>query len=173
MSWSRSINWRVDRRGSGKKLPFAYFRDPALHQGAMEREPAIVALAKAKQRAIAAAADEECALPQRWGPGDALSGLSDGDVMVTAAKQQEVRAEDGAPSKLGPRRMLTEKQVLQIVPVSPVTLWRMVKRGEFPQPIFISPNKKFWFQDVVVAWQCELDERGSRGRRLRPARSKS
>jgi predicted DNA-binding transcriptional regulator AlpA len=93
--------------------------------------------------------------------------------MVTAAKQQEARAEDGAPGKLGPRRMLTEKQVLQIVPVSPVTLWRMVKRGEFPQPIFISPNKKFWFEDVVVAWQCELDERGSRGRRLRPARSKS
>jgi hypothetical protein len=57
MSWSRSINWRVDRRGSGKKLRFAYFQDRALHQGAMERERAIVALAKAKQRAIAAAAE--------------------------------------------------------------------------------------------------------------------
>jgi prophage regulatory protein len=69
------------------------------------------------------------------------------------------------------RRMLTEKQVLQIVPVSPVTLWRMVKRGEFPPPVFISPNKKFWFEDVVISWQGELVERG-RGRRLRLAGSK-
>ena len=96
----------------------------------MEREPAIVALAKAKQRAIAAAADEECALPQRWGPGDALSGLSGGDVDGDRSETTRSQAEDGEPSKLGPRRMLTEKQVLQIVPVSPVTLWRMVKRGE-------------------------------------------
>jgi prophage regulatory protein len=42
----------------------------------------------------------------------------------------------------------------------------MVKRGEFPPPIFPSPNKKFWFEDEVIAWQNALDEHGRR-RRLR------
>ena len=67
------------------------------------------------------------------------------------------------------RRMLNEKQVLQIVPYSPTTLWRMVNRGEFPSPVFISPNKKAWFEDEVIAWQTALDEHGRR-RRVRPAR---
>jgi prophage regulatory protein len=92
---------------------------------------------------------------------------------MIAAKGVEAETDDGtAAADAGggaPRRMLSEKQVLQIVPVSPVTLWRMVKRKEFPPPVFISPNKKVWFEDVVVSWQCELDERG-RGRRPRPAR---
>jgi hypothetical protein len=39
--------------------------------------------------------------------------------------------DDGAPDKTGLRCMLNEKQVLDIVPVSPVTLWRMEKAGRF------------------------------------------
>ena len=74
---------------------------------------------------------------------------------------------DGASSTSGPRRMLSEAQVLAIVPVSPTTLWRMVKRGEFPAPVFISPNKKVWFEDEVIAWQSALDEHGRRRRRAR------
>ena len=71
----------------------------------------------------------------------------------------------------GLRKMLGEAQVLKIVPVSSVTLWRMVKRGEFPPPTFITPNKKVWFLDEVVQWQSEVNGRG-RGRRHHPARSK-
>ena len=65
--------------------------------------------------------------------------------------------------------MLNEAQVLKIVPVSPVTLWRMVKRREFPPPTFITPNKKVWFEDQVIKWQTEVDGR-CRGRRNHPAR---
>jgi predicted DNA-binding transcriptional regulator AlpA len=75
--------------------------------------------------------------------------------------------DDGAPDKTGLRCMLNEKQVLDIVPVSPVTLWRMVKQKRFPRPSFISPNKKFWWADEIIAWQREVDGR-RRGRRKHP-----
>jgi prophage regulatory protein len=58
------------------------------------------------------------------------------------------------------RRMLSEKQVLAIIPVGHTTLWRMVKKGQFPKPTFVSPNRCFWFEDVVLAWQNEVEGRG-------------
>jgi hypothetical protein len=59
--------------------------------------------------------------------------------MIAAAKPEEDIDE---LQKVGLRKMLSESAVLKIVPVSPVTLWRMVKRGEFPPPTFITANKK-------------------------------
>jgi predicted DNA-binding transcriptional regulator AlpA len=58
------------------------------------------------------------------------------------------------------RRMLSERQVLMIIPVGHTTLWRMVKKGLFPKPTFVSPNRCFWFEDVVLAWQNEIEGRG-------------
>jgi prophage regulatory protein len=72
-----------------------------------------------------------------------------------------------APDTSGPRRMLNQEQVLQIVPVSPVTLWRMEKKGLFPRSSYISPNRRCWFEDEVVRWQSAIDGRG-RGRANRP-----
>jgi predicted DNA-binding transcriptional regulator AlpA len=80
--------------------------------------------------------------------------------------------DQGAPDKSGPRRMLSEKQVLQIVPVSPVTLWRMEKKGQFPKGSYISANRKIWYEDEIIAWQNEINGRG-RGRSNHPSGSKS
>jgi prophage regulatory protein len=85
---------------------------------------------------------------------------------------REAAMQEAAPDTSGPRRMLNQEQVLAIVPVSPVTLWRMEKAGLFPRGTFISPNKKIWFSDEVIAWQREVDGR-RRGRRHHPTRSKS
>lgn len=57
-----------------------------------------------------------------------------------------------------PRRMFDEAGVLAIVPYSPATLYRMVRKGQFPAPTFISPNRKIWFEDEIVAWQNALAE---------------
>jgi prophage regulatory protein len=70
-----------------------------------------------------------------------------------------------------PRRMLNEPQVLEIVPVSRTTLHRMGKAGTFPKGVFISPNRKIWYEDEIVAWQESVDafdpKRG-RGKGRRP-----
>lgn len=91
---------------------------------------------------------------------------------MSAEKRGDAEKEDGAPDKSGPRRMLNEKQVLQIVPVGRTTLYRMEKTGRFPKSTYISPNRRVWFADQIVAWQAEIDGQG-RGRRNNPTGSKS
>jgi prophage regulatory protein len=92
---------------------------------------------------------------------------------MTAANREQAEMEDGAPAKsAGPRKMLNEKQVLQIVPVSAVTLWRMEKKGQFPKGSYISANRKIWYEDEIIAWQNEINGRG-RGRAKHHSGSKS
>jgi predicted DNA-binding transcriptional regulator AlpA len=73
------------------------------------------------------------------------------------------------PGEPRPRRMLKLEQVLQIVPVSDVTLWRMEKDGLFPKGDFISYNTKVWYEDEITARQNSTSGR-SRGRRPRKTR---
>lgn len=54
------------------------------------------------------------------------------------------------------RRMLSMKQVLQIIPVSRTTLHRMVDEGRFPQSHTISDTRVAWFEDEVIQWQADL-----------------
>jgi prophage regulatory protein len=89
--------------------------------------------------------------------------------MVT--NRGEAEAEDGPPGSR-PRRMLSEKQVLDIVPVGRTTLYRMEKAGRFPRSTYISPNRRVWFEDEIIAWQSAVDEfdqnrRRGKGRRPR------
>jgi predicted DNA-binding transcriptional regulator AlpA len=77
---------------------------------------------------------------------------------MTAANRQQAETEGGAPDKSGPRRMLNEAQVLEIVPVSRTTLHRMGKAGSFPKGTYISPNRKIWYEDEIIAWQHAVDE---------------
>jgi predicted DNA-binding transcriptional regulator AlpA len=67
--------------------------------------------------------------------------------------------------KSAPRVMLNEERVLQIVPISRTTLFRMERAGRFPRSTYISPNRRVWFEDEIVAWQNAVDERNpNRGR---------
>jgi prophage regulatory protein len=66
--------------------------------------------------------------------------------------------DNGVPENSGPRRMLNEEQVLQIVPISRTTLYRMEKAGRFPRSTYISPNRRVWYEDKVIAWQNAVDE---------------
>ncbi|MFG3595521.1 helix-turn-helix transcriptional regulator [Bradyrhizobium sp. RDI18] len=93
---------------------------------------------------------------------------------MTTARREEAETEDASPGKAGPRRMLNEKQVLEIVPVGRTTLFRMEKAGRFPRSTYISPNRRVWFEDEIIAWQNTVDEfnpnRGrGKGRRKRSA----
>jgi predicted DNA-binding transcriptional regulator AlpA len=80
--------------------------------------------------------------------------------------------EDSAPDAPEPRRMLNEKQILQIIPIGRTTLYRMEKAGRFPKSTYISPNRRVWFADEIIAWQNVVNGRG-RGRRQQPTPPKS
>ena len=53
---------------------------------------------------------------------------------------------------------MNEKQVLEIVPVGRTTIYRMEKAGRFPRLTYISPNRRVWFADEIIAWQEAVDE---------------
>jgi prophage regulatory protein len=103
-----------------------------------------------------------------------MSELREKRVMATAV--QQAQTEDRAVDKREPRRMLNEQQVLALIPVSRTTLYRMEKTGRFPKSTYISPNRRVWFEDDIVAWQNAVDEfdpnRG-RGKGRRRARASS
>jgi prophage regulatory protein len=105
----------------------------------------------------------------------AVSASQGESVMAAEVNRQEAETEDRAREKSGPRRMLNEKQVLAITPVSRTTLYRMEKAGRFPKGKYISPNRRIWFEDEIIAWQNAVDEfnpnRGrGKGRRRRAAK---
>jgi prophage regulatory protein len=78
----------------------------------------------------------------------------------TIARDLPSEAQDGVLNKSGPRRMLNETQVLEIIPISRTTLFRLGKSGRFPKGTFISPNRRVWFEDEIIAWQDAVDGRG-------------
>lgn len=47
---------------------------------------------------------------------------------------------------------LTLQDLAQIHPVSSTTRWRMIKRGEFPEPVRISPGRVAWKETDIRAW---------------------
>ncbi len=64
---------------------------------------------------------------------------------------------DGDHGGDGPRRMLNERQVLAILPISRSTLWRLERAGKFPRSTYVSSNRQFWFADEVTAWQNAIN----------------
>jgi prophage regulatory protein len=60
------------------------------------------------------------------------------------------------PNVEAPRRMLSVDQVLEILPVSRTTLFRMERDGMFPPSHNISAQKRAWYADEVLAWQKAL-----------------
>ncbi|HEY2212282.1 MAG TPA: AlpA family phage regulatory protein [Bradyrhizobium sp.] len=57
-----------------------------------------------------------------------------------------------------PRKMLTEKQVLALVPVARSTIWNWVRNGTFPNPKKIGPSRVVWYADEIAAWQSTKDD---------------
>jgi len=57
------------------------------------------------------------------------------------------------PSQIASNAMLRQAQIVpDLVPVSPTTLWRWVKAGNFPAPVKIGPNSTAWRTADVQNW---------------------
>jgi predicted DNA-binding transcriptional regulator AlpA len=102
---------------------------------------------------------------EQWPSPDECCRIID---TARVSPEPEAEPDDEAPERARLRPMIDEKRLLeQFVRVSPTTLWRMIKRDEFPPPVLVS-GRKFWFEDKVVSWQTVLDQHG--GHRRRAAR---
>jgi prophage regulatory protein len=88
----------------------------------------------------------------------------------------EAEAEDRESEKSRLRRMLNEKQLLEIIPLSRTSIYRLEKAGKFPRSTYISANRRIWYEDEIIAWQNAVDEfdprrRRGKGRRQRVSSS--
>ncbi len=55
--------------------------------------------------------------------------------------------QDAGPARLLPPPIVTDRTSL-----SRTTLWRMVRRGEFPKPVQVSPGRIAWPEVAVNNW---------------------
>jgi prophage regulatory protein len=60
------------------------------------------------------------------------------------------------------RPMLSEKQILDRLPIARSTLQKWEKDGDFPKSVPIGPNRKAWYVHEVAAWQKRREQ--GRGR---------
>lgn len=50
-------------------------------------------------------------------------------------------------------RFMRERDVLDATSLSRTTLWRVIKNGQFPKPVRISPGRVGWRESAIIAWQ--------------------
>jgi len=91
---------------------------------------------------------------------------------MAGTNREEAETEISTRDKSRLRRMLNEKQVLDVVPLSRTSIYRLEKAGKFPRSTYISANRRIWYEDEIIAWQRAVDEfnpnRGrGKGRRRR------
>lgn len=57
-------------------------------------------------------------------------------------------------------RLLSWRDVRARVPLSRATIWALRRRGTFPKPIQISPNRIAWRESELSAWIAERQSAG-------------
>lgn len=72
------------------------------------------------------------------------------------ARREEVRRALAAPQPPTPRRIVASRQQLHLLGVtcSDPTLWKLIKDGEFPQPVKIGKSN-YWLVDELETWLAE------------------
>ena len=55
-------------------------------------------------------------------------------------------------------RFLRVRDVLPLIGVSRTTLWRMIRAGEFPAPVWITERTAAFLQETVESWiRCRVE----------------
>lgn len=64
---------------------------------------------------------------------------------------EEVVIVDGTPA-VTIRQIMSKREVVRFTGLSPPTIWRRMKAGDFPLSIQLTPNKVGWFLDEIEVW---------------------
>lgn len=57
------------------------------------------------------------------------------------------------------RRVIRKRELLKMIPLSDVTVWRLEKKGEFPKRFTLGGRAVGWFADEIDEW---LDQKSIR-----------
>ena len=57
-----------------------------------------------------------------------------------------------APTPNGHNKLLKSKQVQELTDLSKPTIYRLMKAGNFPRPVKLSPNRVAWRKAEIMAW---------------------
>ena len=49
-------------------------------------------------------------------------------------------------------KILSKRELTAMVGLSYPTVWRLMRRGEFPKPVPLSENRVGWIESEVAAW---------------------
>ncbi len=78
----------------------------------------------------------------------------------------ETSSSERADVKLAPgRTVLPIREVVRRIGLSRSTIYELIRRGEFPAPIQLTPNRVGWLSEEVDAWLvsrprgCQSDRR--------------
>ncbi|MEY9397986.1 prophage regulatory protein [Bradyrhizobium japonicum] len=97
--------------------------------------------------------------------------MRDRDQSTKTATNENERTDESASEV---RPMLNAERVLALIPISRTTLFRLERDGLFPEGQAITPHRKLWFQDEVVAWQKALqDPKSSLSQLVKARRTKA
>jgi hypothetical protein len=82
-----------------------------------------------------------------------------------------LQPEDRAPAEARPRQMLTEKQVIGLMPMARSTLWKAEAAQKFPKGVYVL-GRKLYYADEVAAFQIASEGQPGGRRNQRKERSK-
>jgi len=64
-----------------------------------------------------------------------------------------------------PNRLITKRELCQMVPYTPQHILRLEKEGKFPRRVQVGPNRVAWLESEVEAWvAARVAERDTVGR---------
>ena len=58
----------------------------------------------------------------------------------------------GQDQQTGPIRLLTKKQLRELVPLAYSSIWQLIRQGDFPKAVRIGRQRVAWREDEVRAW---------------------
>lgn len=52
-----------------------------------------------------------------------------------------------------PEKLYRYRDLVRIIGVSRITIWRWIRDGKFPEPDLILERAVKWFESTIIAWQ--------------------
>lgn len=77
--------------------------------------------------------------------------------MIAANGHEAEAVDDALDDGARPQPMLTEQEILRLIPIGRATLFRLMRENKFPRGTFVSKNRRLWLSSEIARWQREVN----------------